>query len=618
MSSLDLGKVKEITLTRTTAQGAPTSAAASLIVDPTGADNTVLFAADVAGTGGNAISVAYAAPAVQATTTVAVVGNAITVTPGTKARMTISGPVTFTNTELKHGGTINSKPYWKSTGWSEGGPNATGAAAIYYNGTKWIVFSEGQYSAELTSSASFPDGLTGFTVTFGSGAPVMVAATTSAAQVITEINGFSAPSASLVNAYAVGTVTGAVAAVTAANLTGGTTGVTPSAIGQLCRVGDAAPFTWYRADTMTSWVREAEATATAFTPVGSIAATNVQAALVELDADLGKSSIKTQYSFEGDSMSADFSGIISWPEKLLAGVSYLGRSLYSNYATSGNTISQMVSQYVTQAGTKAPIITGAPGWFFLMGGTNDCVAETAAATIYNNIKILWAAAREDGYRVCAFTIASRVLSPASEIIRNSLNNLILSDSTLYDKLIRLDLVISNYLDTELVIDQTHLTDFGNKVLANHVGKSLNNDEESVVFVNCKIVSDQSVPTGVDTVVNFSQATENIGSGWNSAANKFTAPFSGIYSFCGIVYTLDTFTGLYIKKYIGGVIAPPNVFYSNLVSSAVSVGFHGKIRLIAGQDFTIRLAHSTGAGKSISGYDIGSPLSWLQISLDQRF
>ena len=76
--------------------------------------------------------------------------------------------------------------------------------------------------------------------------------------------------------------------------------VIPTAIGQLCRVGDAAPYTWYRADTMTSWAVDAGASNTAFTPAGSLSATNVQAALVELDAEKMPATVQAVSINKGD------------------------------------------------------------------------------------------------------------------------------------------------------------------------------------------------------------------------------------------------------------------------------------------------------------------------------
>ena len=65
---------------------------ATLTVDPAGADNSVLYTAREAGAGGEDISVAYAAPS-GASLVVAVVGNAITVTPRLTGSISTAGEV---------------------------------------------------------------------------------------------------------------------------------------------------------------------------------------------------------------------------------------------------------------------------------------------------------------------------------------------------------------------------------------------------------------------------------------------------------------------------------------------------------------------------------------------
>lgn len=64
-----------------------------------------------------------------------------------------------------------------------------------------------------------------------------------------------------------------------------------SGIGQMCRVGDSAPYTWYRAETLTNWVIDGNASSVSFTPTGDIQATNVQGALTEVADSRVKSNV---------------------------------------------------------------------------------------------------------------------------------------------------------------------------------------------------------------------------------------------------------------------------------------------------------------------------------------
>jgi hypothetical protein len=206
--------------------------AATLTVDPTGADNSVLWTAAVGqGADGNDITVAYASPTATHATTAAIAADAITVTPGTKARMVVSGVSTGSvNGELEFGefDAGSGRPVYTTGGVTlvELGSNAGVTAS--WSGGQWTVRAQSlggttTYRAQCTSTATYPDGLTFDAPVTGSGTPTVTAATSSAAQVIAAAN--AAPSvAARVTASASGTVTGAVAAVTAANLTGGVDG----------------------------------------------------------------------------------------------------------------------------------------------------------------------------------------------------------------------------------------------------------------------------------------------------------------------------------------------------------------------------------------------------------
>ncbi len=191
-------------------------AISSVTINPTGADNSVTYTS--IDYGRNDITVTYATPAAQATTTVGVVGAAITVTPGTKARMIVTGtltsdgstPVVFSN-PLPYTEISNGKPVYE----------ILAEAAVIWNGTQWILShdSGGQWTS--TDAVSTPDLVTTWVPQFGStGTPVVTAGTSSAAQVIAAVND-SVDANALVIASASGTVTGAVAAVAATNLAGG-------------------------------------------------------------------------------------------------------------------------------------------------------------------------------------------------------------------------------------------------------------------------------------------------------------------------------------------------------------------------------------------------------------
>ena len=194
---------------------------ATLTVDPAGADNAVLYTARTAGAGGEAISIAYATPTGQATTTAAVVGDAITITPGTKARMVISGAVTAgVNGTLLHARLHGGEDHWTSDGATYTGTGTQTAIVVDDIEGLMVLRTEAGslvYSAPYSVFGTWPDEATYGSPDIGAGTPTVAAGVSSAAQVIAAVNA-SAPAAALVTASESGASTGPVAAVAAAFL----------------------------------------------------------------------------------------------------------------------------------------------------------------------------------------------------------------------------------------------------------------------------------------------------------------------------------------------------------------------------------------------------------------
>ena len=186
--------------------------AAFAVLDPAGDANAALYTAKTLGSVGEAIRVAYAEPAAQATTTVTVADSTITVTPGTKARMVVGGTSTgdginpFTLPTLFYIGLYNQKPVYSNV--------IAGGLAIHYlawTGMKWSLGPFGSF--ESFQNVATPDLVTEWIpVGAATGAPTVTAGVSSAAQVIAAVNA-SIPAAALVTASASGPGTGPVAAV---------------------------------------------------------------------------------------------------------------------------------------------------------------------------------------------------------------------------------------------------------------------------------------------------------------------------------------------------------------------------------------------------------------------
>lgn len=203
------------------------AAAAAATINPTGADNSVTWTAASVGLAGNDISVTYVTPAESAETLVSAVGNDVTVTPGTKARMVVTGTLSPDATgTLVYAGTIEgdngSLHVWSSTGTIEPGDadpfiRLTGGTTTEGDFCSIERYASATWDAawNSTTAAVFPDGLTFEALNEETGTPTVTAGISSAQQVI------DASALSFVTPTASGTVTGAVAAVARTVLTGG-------------------------------------------------------------------------------------------------------------------------------------------------------------------------------------------------------------------------------------------------------------------------------------------------------------------------------------------------------------------------------------------------------------
>jgi hypothetical protein len=181
------------------------------------------------------------------------------------------------------------------------------------------------------------------------------------------------------------------------------------------------------------------------------------------------------FTFEGDSLSEITNGFGIWPTLLKNYSAYFGRGTAHYFALSADTAANMVGEYPSQAGSVA-IAPGQEAFLFLWAGTNDLVITGASgATIYGYLKSIWAAARTSGYKVVAFCLppnqTNATAAPAAE--KTALNKLILSDPSLYDFVVRLDLALPIVKpNSALSPDGTHFTPLGNAVIAQEVAKTL--------------------------------------------------------------------------------------------------------------------------------------------------
>lgn len=173
---------------------------------------------------------------------------------------------------------------------------------------------------------------------------------------------------------------------------------------------------------------------------------------------------------EGDSYSNNTS--TSWWVYVPDSSAYFGKASFKTYASAGNTSTDMVSQYATQAHTDAVTSGGTDYWFWCYAGVNDIINGLAATTTYSNLKTLWANAKADGFRVGAFTVLKVPLFTAPQIAKmDSINNLIKSDASLYDYLFDWNASIDFTINTSFTSDGTHPSVTGAKYMANFISQT---------------------------------------------------------------------------------------------------------------------------------------------------
>lgn len=167
--------------------------------------------------------------------------------------------------------------------------------------------------------------------------------------------------------------------------------------------------------------------------------------------------------FEGDSLTASSSS--TWAATVAADSGRVAS--WNNVAISGTTTVDMANRYGSNVSPHKSILGGV---FLINGGTNDIRAglPNPVSNTYANLQYLWGLARQDGFKVVAFTVHSvYTVTPCAtcEADRLALNALIRSDPSLYDALIPMDQIFPDINDATLLYDKVHFTPEGNAKVA---------------------------------------------------------------------------------------------------------------------------------------------------------
>lgn len=181
-----------------------------------------------------------------------------------------------------------------------------------------------------------------------------------------------------------------------------------------------------------------------------------------------------EWVYEGDSITDTVGGFLyDWPTQLPLLSSNISIAKQVNVATTADYISNMIVEYATQVHPVRPQLSNQNYCFAIMAGLNDCRLAGSSQQIYNNLKTEWGYARADGFKVMAFCI-TRVGEHIGDSVVQKVNTLIISNSKLYDYLIRTDLLLPDPTNTLYFrTDQIHPNATGSKMIAQEVVNVLN-------------------------------------------------------------------------------------------------------------------------------------------------
>lgn len=162
---------------------------------------------------------------------------------------------------------------------------------------------------------------------------------------------------------------------------------------------------------------------------------------------------------DGDSITA---AVNNHAEHLKNLSGYFGKARFRNIAIPSLTADQIRNKYQTDIVGYKPLSPNDEGYYMVYAGINDIMFSQSADSTYQELKDIWAQARADGFKVIAFTLAPTVFTETignNSIELKKLNNLIVSDASLYDYLVRPEFLIKDYTNTTYFLpDQVHWTD----------------------------------------------------------------------------------------------------------------------------------------------------------------
>ncbi|MFZ1539533.1 MAG: SGNH/GDSL hydrolase family protein [Chromatiaceae bacterium] len=193
-------------------------------------------------------------------------------------------------------------------------------------------------------------------------------------------------------------------------------------------------------------------------------------ALVSINGGWTPFTNNTRVVFEGDSLSTYIGneGQTNWSKYLTNYFPSLNLTASANAATSGQQISQMLTDYAAQVQPYKPS-GGTNAILFFWAGLND-VYYTNYTTALTRLTNYWAGAKADGFTLVGFTLTdSTFLTAQTRANLSVINNLIRQHAPLYcDYFVDVAELLNDVEDTNSSSAGVHYTSRANEILAEHV------------------------------------------------------------------------------------------------------------------------------------------------------
>lgn len=249
----------------------------------------------------------------------------------------------------------------------------------------------------------------------------------------------------------------------------------------------------------------------------------------------------------------------------------VARAVQVNTAVAGLRLYNYVALnlYASQVAPYKPTSNKQTVPFLFWLGVNDFFDGYSVAGVYANLKIVWAQAKADGFTVVAFTLGRTTNAPVDANVV-AVNALIASDPSLYDYLVRPDLINPDPSNlTYFQPDGLHLTAAGSKRIAEGADRVLesqiNNYDANQIALQVLLGNTQLKKVTVDSIVNNNFAsTSALLAGGGQLQFPIGAGGTGVTN--------------YIPKYSAtNLIAPSNIAdNSTVVSIAVDAAVTGNL------------------------------------------